>query len=92
MSTVYCKHKVLSKDAGSKECRRILADLPACVIQSLKDNPGQFLTFRCPRCPPYNRWIQVGYTGAGLTFKAVPEPSLGEEIRFDSIEHTEEMV
>jgi len=64
MRIVKCQNVRVQKHHPIK-CGRFAVVLPLCVIDSLKENPGQKIITRCPTCPSFHRWGSLYYNEDG---------------------------
>ena len=92
MPTVKCRNTRNEKNSVIK-CDRFLIQLPQCVIDNLKSNPGEKILLRCPTCPSFVRWVEIYYDSeTGLTWGTVKKPEQFEpELNFDHVIHCEEV-
>lgn len=87
---------VNSKTAGrSKECGRVIGFLSDLQYDLLKIDPEGAI-FRCPKCPPEQRWIKVFYDkdSNGLVFKTLdksPEFGQFENAKYENLEICEQV-
>jgi hypothetical protein len=89
---ILCKNTRIENGEKTVPCKRFLADIPQCAIDSLKANPGEKMIFRCATCPGYDRWISVYYnsTGGAVWESSAEKPDFTVEMNFDVVFRTEQ--
>jgi hypothetical protein len=88
MALIKCNNTRNEKGQIEK-CDRFLVDVPQCVVDALRRNPGERITMRCPACSLKDRWVQVYYGEDGLTWEAlVDKPDFGDELVYDSVKNS----
>lgn len=89
MKVIRCKNRYLDESHKQVECGRIIAVLTDLQVDILKVDEEKPV-FRCPKCHPEDRWIQIGYDkDKKLAFKIMdshPEFSKSDDLRYDEVE------
>jgi hypothetical protein len=88
MKTIRCKNIYKDPETGKdRECGRILAALTDFQVDLLVMDDERPL-FRCPKCPPEQRWIEIYYNKdtdkIGLNVLSTP-PELKEDINCEEM-------
>lgn len=86
MVTVRCQNRF--KDKKNGKCGRILGVLTDLQVDMLSADDEKGPIFRCPQCPPDQRWSQVRKDKDGkLYFEVIKEPDeiLSKELKFDEL-------
>lgn len=95
METVKCQNLRIESSTGRQvPCGRILAILTDQQISVLKTDPEKKSIFRCPKCPPQDRWVSIKFNGDKLIF-SVEDGSprgLDKSLQFDDYERTEQAI
>ena len=82
---ILCKNTRIEK-FNKVECRRYLGSVPESVVEALKANPGQAIKFRCPTCPPSQRFIKVYYDNDNqLIWESTSLTPDGAELQYDNM-------
>lgn len=93
MSTIKCNNT--RNDRGVIEkCDRFFMVLPDCLVDALRQHPGQKIITRCPTCPSYQRWIEIYYDkDKGLVWESVADKPIdfGDELTFDTVINSEQV-
>ena len=84
MVTVRCQNKFKGKKNG--KCGRILAILTDANIDMLPIDDEGGPIFRCPQCPPEQRWSRISKGSDGkVKFEVIDQPEVPEEVKFDDL-------
>jgi len=93
MRIIKCQNIILEKHDNSerrqKQCNRLLGILTDAQIEALKTGPESSCVFRCPQCPPDERWVSVSYINNKIVFVVVNKPEVINELHFDEVQRTE---
>lgn len=83
MVTIRCQNRF--KDKKNGKCGRILGVLTDMQVDMLSADDESGPIFRCPQCPPEQKWSQVKKDKSGrIIFEVIPEPDiLSKELKFD---------
>ncbi len=84
MVTIRCQNRF--KDKKNGKCGRILGILTDMQIDMLGADDEKGPIFRCPQCPPEQRWSQVVRNKDGkLEFVTIDPPDVPEEVKFQEL-------
>lgn len=83
MVTIRCQNRF--KDKKNGRCGRILGVMTDLQVSMLPIDEEGGPIFRCPQCPPDQKWSQVKKDKNGkLIFEVIKEPEmLSNELKFD---------
>lgn len=92
MAKVNCNNTRNEKNTIVK-CDRYFVQLPQCIIDNLKSNPGEKIILRCPTCPSMFRWVAIYYSEKdGYVWETIKKPQrFDNEMKFDLIINSEQI-
>jgi len=94
MKTIKCENTILDESHRPRKCGRILAVLTDMQVEILRAEDSESPVFRCPKCPPEQRWSTIKFDKAtnGFLFKVLDEhPEFHEEMKFSELEICEQV-
>jgi len=92
MPVITCHNVRLDDTRQPKQCGRFLAELTDLQIDILRTDPDKRCTFRCPMCPPEQRWVEVHWDGDRLVFAATSQkPDFTKHAKFDEFDVYEQI-
>jgi hypothetical protein len=90
METVRCQNRFTNAKNGI--CGRILGVLTDLEIDMLRIDKEGGPIFRCPQCPPEQRWSQVSMDKEGhIKFTTLDEIKVPNDLKFDDFEICEQV-
>lgn len=89
MKAIKCKNLYKDENGKQIECGRMLAILTDLQVDILKIDTEKPV-FRCPKCHPEDRWLEIGYDESGkLIFKVLekhPEFKPEDNLQYEELE------
>jgi len=90
---IFCQNKRIENGKEHVVCNRYLLDLPQCLIDALRKNPGEKIRFRCATCPTYDRWpvMYADSEGKIIWESSGEKPDFDSKLKFDEVIVTEQV-
>lgn len=93
MPIIKCNNTRHSK-GDIEKCDRFFIQIPDCLIEALKANPGERIITRCPTCPSYQRWTSIYYdVDRGMVWESMSDKpeTFESEMKFDVVDKSEQI-
>jgi len=71
MKTIKCQNTYKNEEGKEVKCNRILAVLTDFQVDLLSCDDETGPIFRCPKCAPEQRWVQLSKKGGKIIFETL---------------------